>query len=521
MKYVCDTSVIISGKILEFIKELDGNNTFVISKATLSELEHQANSNREIGFAGFSVISKMKQIANVEIIGDYPNINQIKNAKLGDIDKSIRELAYQLDATLVTSDRVQYELAIIEDCKAIYLKGDSEEGLSILSKYFDENTMSVHLKEDVVPMAKKGTPGAFFLQKISSQKIKEQEIKELAKQLVELARRTKNSFHEIEDEGATVLQIKNYRIVITKPPFSDSFEITIVRPIKKMTLEEYNLDATLLENLKDKSKGILICGNPGSGKSTFAAALANYYSNQGKIVKTMESPRDLQVDKQITQYTKLNGSFEKTNDIMLLVRPDYSVYDELRKTEDFIIYADMRLAGIGLVGVVHASKPIDAIQRFINRVELGMISQVVDTVIFMQGGTISNVLSLNMTMKVPFGMKDADLSRPVIEVRDFFNKNVLYEIYKFGEETVVANVSISTKTSRKNKKKNNRVSYAIERLEQLLSKAVGDKYTINQDSRKINVLLSIRDANAVLQRFSKKLNRIEKRYGVRIEFETY
>ena len=85
---------------------------------------------------------------------------------------------------------------------------------------------------------------------------------------------------------------------------------------------------------------------PGSGKSTLASGLANFYHNKGKIVKTFESPRDLQVDPGITQYSKLDGSFDNTADILLLVRPDYTIFDEVRRREDFGTFADLRLTGV-------------------------------------------------------------------------------------------------------------------------------------------------------------------------------
>jgi len=90
-----------------------------------------------------------------------------------------------------------------------------------------------------------------------------------------------------------------------------------------------------------------------------------------------------------------------------------------------------------MVGVVHATKAIDAIQRLIGRVELGMIPQIVDTIIFIKDGEIAKVYKVTFTVKVPEGMTESDLARPVIEVKDFETDKVEYEIYTFGEETVV------------------------------------------------------------------------------------
>jgi ATPase len=100
----------------------------------------------------------------------------------------------------------------------------------------------------------------------------------------------------------------------------------------------------------------------------------------------------------------------------------------------------MRLAGVGMIGVVHASKAIDAIQRFIGRVELGMIPHIIDTIIFIQYGEVRNLYTLNLTVKVPTGMTEADLARPVVEVRDFEKGGLEFEVYTFGEENVIVPV---------------------------------------------------------------------------------
>lgn len=81
------------------------------------------------------------------------------------------------------------------------------------------------------------------------------------------------------------------------------------------------------------------------------------------------------------------------------VRPDYSVFDEVRKTRDFQIFSDLRLAGVGMVGVVHASDAIDAIQRFISRLDIGIIPHVIDTVIFVKDGEVKKVLDLSFDSK--------------------------------------------------------------------------------------------------------------------------
>jgi len=90
-----------------------------------------------------------------------------------------------------------------------------------------------------------------------------------------------------------------------------------------------------------------------------------------------------------------------------------------------------------MAGVVHATSPIDAIQRFIRRVELGMIPSIIDTVIFMKDGEVRKIYALSMVVKVPAGMREEDLARPVILVKDFLTDEVEYEIYVFGEETFV------------------------------------------------------------------------------------
>jgi ATPase len=133
----------------------------------------------------------------------------------------------------------------------------------------------------------------------------------------------------------------------------------------------------------------------------------------------------------------------KTADSLLMVRPDYTIYDEVRKTDDFEVFADMRLAGVGMVGVVHATRAIDALQRLIGRVELGLIPQVVDTVVYIEAGRVETVYDVVTEVKVPEGLMEEDLARPVILIRDFETGRPVYEIYTFNQQVVTVPVDES------------------------------------------------------------------------------
>ena len=315
-----------------------------------------------------------------------------------------------------------------------------EQNLEFL-KFFDPTTMSIHLKENQKPLGKKGMPGNFELVEVGEKTLDRDYLEIIVSQILNSIDDETLGNTEISKPGALVIQYRDYRIAITRPPFSELLEITIVHPIKQMALEDYNISEKLMSRLSKQAEGILVSGAPGSGKSTLASGIANFYNKTGKIVKTFESPRDLQVDPGVTQYTKLDGSFENSADVLLLVRPDYTIFDEVRRREDFRIFSDLRLTGVGMVGVVHANTPLDAIQRFIGKIELGIIPSILDTVVFVKDGEITKVYELEFKVKVPSGMVEQDLARPVIEICDFESGELEYEIYTFGEENVIMPVS--------------------------------------------------------------------------------
>ena len=404
---VADTSVIINGNLAEQIESGSIRDfEIIIPQAVFDELQSQASNRKEQGFIGLEQIQKLNRLSEnygLKIIlkGSHPAIDDIKFAASGRIDALIIDIAKQNDATLYTSDNVQHLVAQAEDVQTVFLKPKIiREKLEFL-KFFDSTTMSIHLKENQFPLAKRGKPGEFLLTKIGEDLLTLDYLKMISSQILSATNITDSSTIEISKTGASVIQHDDYRIAITYPPFSESYEITIVHPTVKLSLSDYTISEPLMERLTARAEGIVISGSPGSGKSTLASGLANFYHDQGKIVKTFESPRDLQVNTGITQYSKLDGSFDNTADILLLVRPDYTIFDEVRRREDFTTFSDLRLTGVGMVGVIHANSPLDAIQRFIGKIELGIIPNVLDTVVFVNNGDIEKVYGLELKVKVP------------------------------------------------------------------------------------------------------------------------
>ena len=453
-KFVLDTSIIIDGEITKMLESgiIQDGSEIIIPLAVLDELQSQASTNKEHGLVGLSEIKRIREQCsikniNLQFVGKRPDLDDIRLAKHGRIDAIIKDVAIQEEATLVTADYIQSVVAEAQGVKSLHIRALTKTTNLEFEKFFDENTMSVHLKEGVIPTAKRGTPGNFRLEKLQQEKSTYAYLTNIIKEISEASRVNSKGSVEISRSGATVIQYGTFRIAITRPPFSDGLEITIVRPIVKLSLDNYNASEKLMERLRQKAEGIIISGSPGSGKSTLASSLAAFYVQRGKIVKTFESPRDLQVPEEVTQYSPLEGSFEKAVDILLLVRPDYTIFDEIRRAPDFKVFSDMRLSGVGMVGVVHASSPLDAIQRFIGRVELGMIPHILDTIIFVKGGSIQKVYDVSLTVKVPTGMLEADLARPLVEVRDFETGGIEYEIYTYGEENVVVPTSELNKTA--------------------------------------------------------------------------
>ena len=526
---VPDTSAVIIGAVSDLIENGDFDYPeIIVPEAVVCELEHQANANRAEGRKGLEELKKLQEMQDdgelaISFKGKRPTNYDIRYAKSGEIDSIIRDLAKSEFATLITNDKVQAEVAKAQGIPVHYVKQAYKEKSLSIERLFDDETMSVHLKENVAPMAKKGIPGHIKFVKLENKPSSYSQLSYIVEEILEKAKNDPKTYLESDMEGSFVVQSREYRISIAYPPFAEALEITAVRPVANISLDEYNLSDKLLERIRTSAEGILISGSPGAGKSTFVQAIAKYYSNNlNKIVKTMESPRDLQLPDEITQYAPLEGSMENTADVLLLVRPDYTIYDELRKNTDFNIFADMRLAGVGMIGVVHATRPIDAIQRIASRVELGVIPSIVDTSIYIEDGKVTSVYETKMTVKVPTGMKEADLARPVIEVRDFETGELKNEIYTYGEQTIVMDMNLVNGTSDGEKHKSSVDIIAeaeiLRKIKRMLPKKAKVEVEVISPDR-ANIYIPDKYVPKIIGKNGKRIAEIERDIGISLGVE--
>jgi len=521
MELVPDTSVVIDGRISERVEDGEfAGATVLVPETVVSELEGQANDGRETGWEGLGELQRLLDLEEtgdlaVSYVGERPGGPGTGAGFEADLDAVIREVAADQDATLVTSDDVQAETARAKGIEVISLEPVTREVTTLaIEEYFDETTMSVHLKTGVEPMAKRGDVGEMHYEAIDETTLEESTLREYAADVLEGAHTHADGFVELDEQGMTIVQFREYRIAIARPPFSDGLEITAVRPIVKTALDDYAQADALRDRLSERQRGVLIAGSPGAGKSTFAQAVAEYLQGEGVVVKTMEKPRDLQVGPEITQYTELGGQMEKTADSLLMVRPDYTIYDEVRKTDDFEVFADMRLAGVGMIGVVHATRAIDALQRLIGRVELGLIPQVVDTVVFIEAGEVTTVFDVSTEVKLPEGLQEADLARPVIMVRDFETGQPQFEIYTFNRQVVTVPIDDSEDSGVEQVAKQ-------EIAREIRAIAQGHVEVELQGPNTAVVWVEEHDISAVIGKGGGRISDIEQRLGIDIDVRTH
>ena len=228
-RIVPDTSVIIDGRLSARIRDGDFRGAeIIIPEAVVSELEAQANKGREIGFKGLEELLELRKLAErdeilLQFSGVQPTLEEIKLSKEGRVDALIRSTAIDAGGLFVSADRVQSLIAKAKGLNVEYMHPKTLDPSELtplkIEHFFTDDTMSVHLKNGVPPMAKKGPIGDIRYVVIRDEPVTSAELSSISRELIERARLDPESFIEMSSSGATVLQIRNMRIAIVHPPF--------------------------------------------------------------------------------------------------------------------------------------------------------------------------------------------------------------------------------------------------------------------------------------------------------------
>jgi len=239
MNVVPDTSAVIDGRVSEFHERGEPVETVYVPEAVVSELESQANAGIDTGWEGLEELQRLASLADagdlaVEYVGERPTSDEIGGAHEGDIDAVIREIADGHEATLLTSDAVQAEVARAKGIGVEYVEAETRDVDTLsIEAFFDEETMSVHLRSGVAPMAKRGSLGEMRYGAIRDEPSSEAQLKEWAAEIEASARQSSQGFIELSEPGMSIVQFRDMRIAVAQPPFADGYEITAVRPIAK------------------------------------------------------------------------------------------------------------------------------------------------------------------------------------------------------------------------------------------------------------------------------------------------
>src|SRR3990167_1746268 len=150
-KLVPDTSIIIENLVSKKISEKEFKvEEIIIHEAVLSELEHQANVGKEIGHLGLEEIKKLQELSKknkfkISFSGRRPVASEIRHASLGEVDALIRDLASELNATLITGDKVQSKVAEAKGMDVICIEDKRDEkGLLQLSERLNIPLKFIH-----------------------------------------------------------------------------------------------------------------------------------------------------------------------------------------------------------------------------------------------------------------------------------------------------------------------------------------------------------------------------------------
>jgi len=439
-KVVLDTSIVINGRFSRMLKagEIEGRE-IVIPTAVIDELQAQASKGRDVGFKGLEEVKRIRELASsrgltVKFAGERPSLEDIKLARSGRIDALIRDVAKSEGGILYTSDYVQALVAEAEGIPVKYVEAYARRERLSFEEYLTPETILLQFTSGSYPMAKVVDGDEVKLVKVGDKPLSEDEANELIEEIVGECRLSDECGVRILKTGAMILQLRDYRIAVAKPPFSDKLELIIRRLSFKPRFEIKPL-SILIERIWDKSAGVLMIGAPESGVLELAKILMNALQERGRIVKVIEYGKMLGEVGNLTCYGPLEGDIEKTVEFLTHIKPDCVIFNDMIDSKDFKSFIKLRLAGITVIGIIYADNLLQVLKRFVSKLDLDLLTKTLNF-LTLAADKILKIYELRMVIRAPTG-RDPTHIKPLVEVRALPRGDLEYEIYSDGGRLVV------------------------------------------------------------------------------------
>ncbi|MGC8542844.1 MAG: ATPase, partial [Vulcanisaeta sp.] len=224
--YVPDTSVFLDGSLKEALLKGNIRGRILIHTEIIRRFENEARAGGALGWLGIRelnyIVNSINKLGLDDVRIEYVSVmpKSISRPDQHSVDEIVRELARELGAVFVTSDEMSLEIAQAMGIETLFI-GQHKDRLEI-EKFFDADTMSVHLKEGSIPYAKKGRPGNWQLVPLGNEPLNREYLERMVRELISASLRAdSNTRVEIRRENSLIIQHGEYRIVIALPPVSD------------------------------------------------------------------------------------------------------------------------------------------------------------------------------------------------------------------------------------------------------------------------------------------------------------
>ena len=440
-RIVPDTSVVISGALMKLIESKSlGECEIIVPLAVIDELQAQASKGREIGIRGLEELKKVREIAEekgvrVRFSGERPSLDDIKLARSGRIDALIRDVAKAEQARLYTSDYVQALVAEAEGIPVEYVEPYELAEEFSFEKYLGPDVLSLYLRSGSPPYAEILREGKIKRVRLGEELCDEKLLSKILEEAMAAARLREEVDISLLRSDAIILETPDYRIKVSKPPFSDRLEITIQRNPLSL-ISESDLVDPIVEECAEGSHGILLLNVDRIYFFPIAEKIAERLQDLNLKVEIIGHTR--RASSSASYHGPLDGDLEKTMEFLLVDPPDVLIFDEIKKTRDLKIVREFRSAGSSVLALLTSTSLRSALTKILEIVKPPTLQEIFDRIVLMKCCGDLEIYKLSTSIKIPTGLSSGFGALPVVEVaRD---DKIIYEVYEVGDSSVIVDL---------------------------------------------------------------------------------